>query len=234
MHLPTLPTHTNFRLLSKKMSAGLALLLAGGMLSVPVSLAHPNDMDEFGGHFDERSGLYHYHKPRFDQSRLDEALNWTEFKQEAVVKGVLARVDRPDAVWIKIPYRPAFLDLAQYLPPSHVDKDKSLIQVWLLYVSTEISINEDKRYNAWFKERVVFEMRSRLEGKAVTVHLDLRAASQRPRGMVFFGEESLNLWLVLNGWSFYLLGEESGPYHESFIKAEDSARRRKVGLWQKR
>ena len=209
---------------------GFVFLL--GTLGARSVYAHPKPLDDLGGHFDERSGLNHYHKPRFDQSRLEQSLSWGSFQKQAVIRGVLARIDQPDAVWIKINYRPAFLDLAQHIPPSHIDQENSLVKVWLQHVSPELSVNEDKRFNAWFKERVVYEIRTRLEGKTVTAHLDLEAASKRPRGVVFFGEESLNLWLVTNGWSYYLLSDPPSPYHEQFVLAEDSARRRKVGLWK--
>jgi endonuclease YncB( thermonuclease family) len=48
---------------------------------------------------------------------------------------------------------------------------------------------------------------------------------------VLLGEENINVWLVLHGWSYSLLAEEQTPYDKAFTEAEQLARKEKAGLW---
>ena len=45
-------------------------------------------------------------------------------------------------------------------------------------------------------------------------------------------ETNINLWLIRNGWSFYMLGEEVSTEHQEFLAAENEAREKQVGLWK--
>ena len=54
----------------------------------------------------------------------------------------------------------------------------------------------------------------------------------RIEGMVWSGDTNLNLWMIRNGWSYYLLSDQSPPEHEELITAEREARENKVGLWK--
>ena len=51
-------------------------------------------------------------------------------------------------------------------------------------------------------------------------------------GIIWSGETNINVWLIRNGWSFYLLGEELPLEHNEFLAAENEAREKKVGLWK--
>ena len=50
--------------------------------------------------------------------------------------------------------------------------------------------------------------------------------------MVWTGDTNINVWLVRNGWSFYLLETEPPPEHEDLLAAENEAKLRQVGLWK--
>ncbi|MDH5752781.1 MAG: thermonuclease family protein [Deltaproteobacteria bacterium] len=212
------------------------IALAGGLFSAsPTARAHPNDLDEFGGHFDDKTGQYHYHRPRRDAAlEKSKSLKWTTYPHRGTLTATVVRIDRPDAIWVQPSFRPVFQELADKISATHRDDKQAMIQIWPLFVSPESSVNQGERYNSWFKEQVVYELKKKLLGKEVQIHFDLDNATRRPRGMLFLGEENLNLWMVLSGWSFYVLGDEKGPYHKNFIQAEDMARRNRVGLWDKK
>ena len=215
--------------------AALGVLTAVTWLSSAAggAFAHPGDLDEFGGHFDERTGHYHYHRPVWDLAkRTKEFLNWTRPGQTGELTGTYEKVDSPDAIWIKIPYRPAFENLATAVSAQNRDDRKALVRMWFRYVSPENSaLSQDRKYIEWFRKKVSFEIDRKLAKQQVTVQFEIDPATHRPQGMVLLGEENINVWLVLSGWSFYLLNEDKSPYDKAFLEAEQIARKEKAGLW---
>jgi endonuclease YncB( thermonuclease family) len=50
--------------------------------------------------------------------------------------------------------------------------------------------------------------------------------------MVWTGDTNINIWLIRNGWSFYLLENEPPLEHKDLLSAENEAKQLKVGLWK--
>ena len=50
--------------------------------------------------------------------------------------------------------------------------------------------------------------------------------------MIWSGGTNINIWLVRNGWSFYLLDSEQPKEHRELIAAEEEAKNQQVGLWK--
>ena len=59
-----------------------------------------------------------------------------------------------------------------------------------------------------------------------------RRKLERMRGMVWTGDTNINIWLIRNGWSFYLLENEPPLEHKDLLAAENEAKQLKVGLWK--
>lgn len=222
--------------LSAAVVTALALLFAipfCGRL-VGTAGAHPGELDQYGGHFDSRTNGYHYHRPKADMARRKrEFLTWSESDKSGELRGTVARVTRPDSIWLHIPYRPAYQDMARILTLSNRDDNKQLVQVWLQHVSPENSVNLGKKYNEWFYKKVVYELKSKLKNQKVTAQFKVLAHGGRIKGMVLKGEENVNLWMVLSGWSYYLLTDGKSPHHGQFVKAEARAKAAKAGLWER-
>ena len=112
------------------------------------------------------------------------------------------------------------------------DDPNTLVRVWFRYVSPENSaLMQDRKYIEWFRKKVVFELDRKLAKQPVTVQFTIDPVTRRPLGMVLLGEENVNVWLVLSGWSFYLLNKDKNPYDKAFVEAEQIARKDKAGLW---
>jgi hypothetical protein len=196
--------------------------------------AHPGELDEYGGHFDERTGSYHYHRPKADMARRKrEFLTWNAGQESGELRGTVVRVDRPDAVWLHIPYRPAYQDMARILSPSNRNDEQQWVLFWLAHVSPEGSAAFGKEYNAWFYKKVIYELDSKLRGQETTAQFRVLSAAGRIKGMLLREDENINLWMVLNGWSYYVLTGAPNPYHEQFVEAEAKARQNKAGLWER-
>jgi len=218
----------------------LLLALCGmALLAAPAAptLATPGSLDEWGGHFDGSNGRYHYHKPSRNLAlKRSEHLNWKELDSKGTLVATFHRQDRPNAIWVHVPNRPAYHTLSRLISAANRDDGNMLIQVWFRYVSPEETGRRGKTFYEWYKKKVIFETHTKLSGQELMIHFDISPVVKRMRGMVFVNEENINLWMVLSGWSYYLLedGEntkDENPHHDLFIQAEDSARRNKKGLW---
>ena len=195
--------------------------------------AHPGKLDQFGGHFNERTGEYHYHRPSGLMSkRKKEFLNWKERGQSGELRGTIVKIERPDAFWLRVPHRPSYQDLSKLLSRNNRNNKEQLIRIWFLHVSPEASANQGKEYNEWFRKKVMYELGRKMVGKDAVLQFRLVQQGDRMYAMVFLGKENINLWLVLNGWSYYLLNQGENPYKKEFARAEALAKDRKVGLWR--
>lgn len=208
----------------------LALLLVA---AAPAG-AHPGKLDQYGGHFDEKTGIYHYHRPPRNLAvRKAEYLEWVRFPVQGIVKGTVVRIEVPGSIWLHIPYRPAYQELVQQVAPGNRDDRKAELRVDLSHVSPRETGALDPKFAEWFRQKVTHELRQKLLEKDVTVNFTIVGGDEgRLRGMVFEGEENVNLWMVLNGWSYYVLTDQSSDYDKLFRNAEDIARRDKAGIWE--
>ena len=212
-------------------AAMLSLLIAA--LLPPRAAAHPGTLDEYGGHFDEKTGVYHYHDPKADLvQQKKQWLRWVVSGQSGEVRGTVQDVARPDAVWVRVGYRPAYQDFVEYVAPSNRDDKEQWLKVFFRFVSPEASVNQDREYNEWFHQKVIYELKQKLVGKPVNIQFRIMPGG-RLYGMVFHGEENVNLWLVLNGWSYTMLSRGENPYEKLFHEAEEKAREEDRGLWKR-
>jgi len=213
--------------------AALALSLCAAPALAPRASAHPGTLDRYGGHFSDKSGEYHYHRPRATMNkRKKEFLTWVERGRTGEIRGKVVKIERPDAVWVRLSYRPAYQDLHRLLSSANRNSKEQSVKVWFLHVSPEASARLGKKYNQWFRKKVSYELGKKLIGKDVVVQFRIVKGGQRVYAMVFMGKENINLWLVLNGWSYYLLNQGENPSEKKFVQAEDLARKNKVGLWR--
>jgi endonuclease YncB( thermonuclease family) len=148
----------------------------------------------------------------------------------------VASVDGSATIWLRMAYRPAYQELIQSVALANRDDGRMLLRVDLSHVSPEETGARNPRYEGWFRKKVEQELKQKLLGQDVTVHFDIVGGSEgRLRGMVFMGPErkdNVNLWMVLNGWSYYVLTDGDSQYDPLFRNAEDIARRDKAGIWQ--
>lgn len=216
--------------------AVLALVLGVGWLAGPGSAAgHPGPLDEYGGHFDEKTGTYHYHRPARDMAvRKANWLHWDELPLKGWIKGTVSSVEDDHSFWLHIPYRPAYQEMTEYVLKENRDDRRVLLHIVLSHVSPdETGSSRGEKFAEWFRSKVTYELRQKLQGKDVRVEFRLVGGSPGwLRGMVFIGKENVNLWMVVNGWSYYVVADGPNPYDGLFRKAEDTARKSGAGIWE--
>lgn len=166
--------------------------------------------------------------------RMDDRKNLKPLRtvSENILVGVFSRVTDSESVWILIENRSEFRKWTFKLSKKNLNLSRQEVRVWLKYVSPKLSISHGKEYNEWFRKKAAFEMQKVFYNRQVRINYDFSEKLFRLDGMVWTGDTNINVWLIRNGWSFYLLENEPPPEHKELLVAENEAKKRQVGLWK--
>ena len=146
--------------------------------------------------------------------------------------GVFSRVTDSESVWIRIERRSEYRKWTFKLSKKNLNLPRQEVRVWLKYVSPKLSISHGNEYNEWFRKKAAFEMQKIFYNRQVRINYDYSDKLFRLDGMVWTGDTNINIWLIRNGWSFYLLENEPPLEHKDLLSAENEAKQLKVGLWK--
>ena len=150
---------------------------------------------------------------------------------ENILIGIFSRVTDSESVWIRIENRSEFRKWTFKLSKQNLNLPRQEVRVWLKFVSPKLSVSHGKEYNEWFRKKAAFEMQKIFYNRQVRINYDFSEKLFRLDGIIRSGDTNINIWLIRNGWSFYLLGNETPPEHEDMLAAENEAKQRQVGLW---
>ena len=151
---------------------------------------------------------------------------------EKMFSGIFSRVTDSESVWIRIDNRSKFRKWTFKLSKKNLNLQRQEVRVWLKYVSPKLSVSHGKEYNEWFLKKSAYELQKMFYNRQVRVVYDYSEILYRLDGILWSVDTNINVWLIRNGWSFYLLGEDPPLEHEEFIGAENEAREKQVGLWK--
>ena len=151
---------------------------------------------------------------------------------EDILIGVFSRVTDSESVWIRIERRSEYRKWTFKLSKKNLNLPRQEVRVWLKYVSPKLSISHGNEYNEWFRKKAAFEMQKIFYNRQVRINYDYSDKLFRLDGMVWTGDTNINIWLIRNGWSFYLLENEPPLEHKDLLAAENEAKQLKIGLWK--
>ena len=151
---------------------------------------------------------------------------------ENILIGVFSRVTDSESVWIRIERRSEYRKWTFKLSKKNLNLPRQEVRVWLKYVSPKLSISHGNEYNEWFRKKAAFEMQKIFYNRQVRINYDYSDKLFRLDGMVWTGDTNINIWLIRNGWPFYLLEKEPPLEHNDLLAAENEAKQLKVGLWK--
>ncbi len=151
---------------------------------------------------------------------------------EKILIGIFSRVTDSESVWIRIENRSEFRKWTFKLSKQNLNLPRQEVRVWLKFVSPKLSVSHGKEYNEWFRKKAAFEMQKIFYNRQVRINYDFSEKLFRLDGIVRSGDTNINIWLIRNGWSFYLLGNKPPSEHEDMLAAENEAKQRQVGLWK--
>ena len=166
--------------------------------------------------------------------RMDEKKNSKILSRvsEKMFSGIFSRVTDAESVWIRIDNRSKYRKWTFKLSKKNLNLQRQEVRVWLKNVSPKLSVSHGKEYNEWFLKKSAYELQKMFYNRQVRVVYDYSEKLYRLDGIIWSGDTNINIWLIRNGWSFYLLGEEHPPEHNQFLAAENEAREKQVGLWK--
>lgn len=211
------------------------------ILVVDAHIGPPIDKD--GGHVNEKTGKYHYHFP----SRRGVDMNPDKFKKPKAtdmqeIFGVVSKITDTKSVWIRIPSRQSYMILSQVLSKSNRNDKNKEVRVILKFVSpmaSVISAKFDHDFRKKWNSYVIKILERELLTSQVKASFSFLPKSGQFRGMVFkkvssnkgVKAKNINLWMVYEGLSYYLIEHGRAYQDKEFIKAQEIAKRKKAGLW---
>ena len=151
---------------------------------------------------------------------------------EKMFSGIFSRVTDSESVWVRIDNRSKYRKWTFKLSKKNLNLQRQEVRVWLKCVSPKLSVSHGKEYNEWFLKKSAYELQKMFYNRQVRVVYDYSEKLYRIDGILWSGDTNINIWLIRNGWSFYLLGEEPPPEHQEFLAAENEAREKQLGLWK--
>lgn len=151
---------------------------------------------------------------------------------EKILEGTFSRVTDSESIWVRIENRSDFRKWTFKLSKQNLNLSRQEIRVWLKHVSPKLSVSFGKEYNDWFRKKSAFEMQKIFYNRKLRINYDYSEKLFRLDGMVWTGDTNINVWLVKNGWSFYLLENDTPKEHNDFLDAENEAKKNQVGLWK--
>ena len=151
---------------------------------------------------------------------------------ENMFSGIFSRVTDSESVWIRIDNRSKYRKWTFKLSKKNLNLQRQEVRVWLKYVSPKLSVSHGKEYNEWFLKKSAYELQKMFYNRQVRVVYDYSEKLYRLDGILWSGDTNINIWLIRNGWSFYLLENEPPPEHEELLAAENEAKQLQVGLWK--
>ena len=166
---------------------------------------------------------------RLDDRKKSKSLRTVS---ENILIGVFSRVTDSESVWIRIERRSEYRKWTFKLSKKNLNLPRQEVRVWLKYVSPKLSISHGNEYNEWFRKKAAFEMQKIFYNRQVRINYDYSDKLFRLDGMVWTGDTNINIWLIRNGWSFYLLENDRPLEHKDLLAAENEAKQLKVGLWK--
>ena len=151
---------------------------------------------------------------RMDDRKKSKALRTVS---ENILIGIFSRVTDSESVWIRLESRSEFRKWTFKLSKLNLNLPRQEVRVWLKYVSPKLSISHGKEYNNWFRKKAAFEMQKIFYNRQVRINYDFSEKLFRLDGMVWTGDTNINVWLIRNGWSFYLLENKSPREHVDLL-----------------
>ncbi len=200
------------------------------LLSLAVTAnAHPGKLDENGGHYDSKTGKYHYHKG--PKAGTEIVLTSYPVKENAIYKAKIKRVVDGDTAII------AFMtdDGTPY-------KDE---RIRFIGVNTPETVDPNRPVQYYGKEASDFTKKE-LKDKTVWIQMDMGVRDRYDRllGYIWLKEpkdpdsekevraKMFNARLLLEGYAQTMTIQPNVRYSEMFIKFQREAREAEKGLWK--
>ena len=200
-------------------------------------------LDEDGGYFDEKTGVYKYVSPRRDMGKSSAYLSVKNPRagEQQQIQGAVAQIGSDlKSVWIYIESRQVYMILAESAAKGIRNDKEKKIRLDLQYVAPNSIAVRKREFRQQWREYVGRMLESQLLNQTVLADIEYRGGSRRFRAVVYRvvktkqGDRirNINLWMIRQGLSYYIVDRGLAPRHKEFSKAQELARKSKAGIWQ--
>ncbi|MBU3914718.1 thermonuclease family protein [bacterium] len=199
-------------------------------------------LDKDGGYYDKESKTYKLVRPKqtsVSESSLKVFSPVPEKSQN--IQGITTRIDDDaKSIWVKIEDRRPYMVLANSLSSGNRnDKDKEL-RIILKYVSPTGSVTMGSEFREKWRRHTINILKQQLVDKTVLAEIDYQEKARSFQGTIHTiiqtedGDRArnINLWMVLQGLSFYFIDQGKSPLDSQFVNAQKMAMEKRDGLWK--
>jgi len=210
---------------------------------LPLLLSNCEKLDKDGGYYDEETSLYKYVFPNRTNSKWTSELKIKTLRpgEAQQIHGVISLIDpNLKTIWLEIQSRQIYMIIAEGLSRgSRNDKEKK-IKIDLSYVSPLLISSKSKSFKKQWRDYLKKLFQAELFGKRVLVDIKFQEKSKKLWGVVYkiiktekaTVIRNVNKWMILNGLSYYIIERGGTNDDNEYLKAQNIAIRKKVGLWK--
>lgn len=227
--------HTRYGKKATLLKIGWLILLS--LLITSCDEAFP-DLDEDGGYYNPKTGKYQYVFPSKKGVDMDpQKIQKPRPGETQELIGVVAKVSDTRSFWLRIPERQTYMILAQGVGPANRDDKKKELRFLLKYVDPEMMNFPSKQFKTQWLGYVRQLMERELLAKPAVIKFQYEGNAHQFRAVANIKDKTgqgrnVNLWMVRQGLSYYVIQHGRSPRDKTFRQAEILARKNKTGLWQ--
>jgi len=195
-------------------------------------------LDEYGGYYDASADLYRYEN--LGRQTLKDVAQGLEKPQTGRYQKIFTKVDFvvDNLVWISLKERPVYTLLTQEIKKEFKNEKNSQVAVWLEGISVRAFAMKDMEQKKRLLAQIAKTVNQVVQKKELWVTFELAPFGLGFRGFVFLPKseggklnESLNYWMVSQGFSPYLLPQKKEALQPFMVEAEKKAKADKAGFW---
>lgn len=212
------------------------------LLSLWFALSSCQELDEDGGYYNKKTGKYKYITPSkrgVGQSALKvQQLRVGELQQ---IKGKVLKIEEDGkTIWLSIKDRQSYMIIASRLARGNRNDEIKLLKMTLRYVAPMATGKLRGRSRIQWRKTVLSRLKKEFMGKQITAEISFEGEAKKLNATFFRilktkkGNKvrNLNLWMVYEGLSYYIIDRGISPDDENFIKAQRLAKKRRAGVWK--
>jgi len=209
----------------------LGLIILGGCFS---------NLDEDGGHYDQRTNRYVYVRPKkVPPSGYSQKVTQPRPGKPQMIYGRAAKIDEDlKSIWVQIEDRPTYQMIAESLSKGNREDKERLLRLHLRYVSPLGSIVEPGLKRQW-QDYTTQTFERQFMNRRVYLEIHYQPESRQLEGYLFQqvkqnGETeffNLNRWMIEQGLSVFFEAGASSDEIKEYRTAQTLAKTQKAGLW---
>ena len=200
-------------------------------------------LDEDGGYFDEKSGIYKYVSPSRDlgKSAANVKVKSPRPEEKQQIQGVVSLIGSDlKSVWIYIQSRQIYMILAESLAKGNRSDKEKRLKLDLQYVSPNALGERTKSFRKQWRKYVRKVLEKELLKQPILADIQYNERAKKFGAIMYRvvktkqGDRlrNINRWMIRQGLSYYIIDKGRALRDKEFSDAQNLARKNRAGIWQ--